>query len=320
MEERLTIRQFNDLSIEIYGTYEEPLFKATDIGNLFGIEKKDDSTFLTEDELDEILFTLQTSEAKEFKVWVRNVMKEIRKKEFEATIKAKDQLIKETLVKYQELVYEEINKPETVYVFTTDIVGVYKIGKTTNLNARKSSSNTLLTYDIKTVYEHNTHCSRLVEEIVHYILDRYRSNSNRELFRCDINYIKKIINIVANTVDTLKSSYQTISHDQLFSILNEKITTNYKPSKEPYHTNKLYKWLDDHIEAAGPNDYVDLKTICERFLDKEIVQPRTSCKYKHEIEKYIKEKYPDIQWEFRQLCVNLVRTRGWLYLRFKSIK
>lgn len=74
MEERLTIRQFNDLSIEIYGTYEEPLFKATDIGDLFGIEQNDDSTFLTEDELDEILFTLQTSEAKEFKVWVRNVM------------------------------------------------------------------------------------------------------------------------------------------------------------------------------------------------------------------------------------------------------
>jgi prophage antirepressor-like protein len=322
MEEKLIIRQFNNINIEIYGTYEEPLFKSQDISGLFGIEKNDDMLFLTDDDLDEILFTLQTPEAKEFRVWVRNIIKEIRKKgkdELEAKIKEKDQLLEHTLKKYQELVYEEINKPETVYVFTTDIVGVYKIGKTMNINARKSSSNTLLVYDIQTVYEHNTNCARLVEEIVHYILDHYRSNSNRELFRCDINYIKKIINIVANTVDTLKSSYQTISHDQLFSILNEKITTNYKPSKEPYHTNKLYKWLDDHIEAAGPNDYVDLKTLCERFLDKEIVQPRTSCKYKHEIEKYIKEKYPDIQWEFRQLCVNLVRTRGWLYLRFKSI-
>jgi len=30
----LLIKQFNDLDITIYGTYEEPLFKAKDIGNL----------------------------------------------------------------------------------------------------------------------------------------------------------------------------------------------------------------------------------------------------------------------------------------------
>jgi len=32
--DNLLIKQFNELDITIYGTYEEPLFKAKDIGNL----------------------------------------------------------------------------------------------------------------------------------------------------------------------------------------------------------------------------------------------------------------------------------------------
>ncbi len=32
-------KQFNGLNIQVYGTYEEPLFKAKAIGELLGIEK-----------------------------------------------------------------------------------------------------------------------------------------------------------------------------------------------------------------------------------------------------------------------------------------
>jgi len=34
----LLIKQFNDLNIQVYGTYEEPLFKAKDIGDLLDIK------------------------------------------------------------------------------------------------------------------------------------------------------------------------------------------------------------------------------------------------------------------------------------------
>ena len=37
--DNLLIKQFNGLNIQVYGTYEEPLFKAKDIGELLGIEK-----------------------------------------------------------------------------------------------------------------------------------------------------------------------------------------------------------------------------------------------------------------------------------------
>lgn len=38
-QDSLLLEKFNGLNVQIYGTYEEPLFKAKDIGNLLGIEK-----------------------------------------------------------------------------------------------------------------------------------------------------------------------------------------------------------------------------------------------------------------------------------------
>ena len=94
LETNLLVQQFNNLNIEIYGTYEEPLFKAKDIGNLLGIEKIRDTIskmdneskvlqiapagitgtsreqwFLTEDGLYEILFISRKPIAKQFRLW-----------------------------------------------------------------------------------------------------------------------------------------------------------------------------------------------------------------------------------------------------------
>lgn len=38
-EHQLLVKQFQHFNIEIYGTYEDPLFKAKDIGDLLGIKK-----------------------------------------------------------------------------------------------------------------------------------------------------------------------------------------------------------------------------------------------------------------------------------------
>ena len=45
-EDSLLVKQFNGLNIQVYGTYENPLFKAKDIGELLGIDKI--KSFLTE--------------------------------------------------------------------------------------------------------------------------------------------------------------------------------------------------------------------------------------------------------------------------------
>ena len=234
------------------------------------------------------------------------------------------------LIKFKELVYEEVDKIEYVYVFTTDKLGVYKIGKTINISGRKSSSNTLLTDDIIIIHQIKTNCCKLVEEVVHFVLDRYRSNSNRELFRCDINYIKSVVNIVGNTVDTLKSSFQTISQEQIFEKLNEKIGTNYTEQQtitapttnqnnvleEP---NEFHNWLDKHIkESTVSTDYIELKSICELYLDKENLPSKITSMYKKEIEKYIKEKFPRLNSEYRQHYISdSLRPRGWTFIKMQ---
>ena len=103
-EPNLLVKQFQDLNITIYGTYEDPLFKAKDIGDLLGIQNirqnikdldKDDvctiytidslgrqqeTNMLTENGLYEVLFTSRKEIAKQFKKWVYQVIKEIRLK------------------------------------------------------------------------------------------------------------------------------------------------------------------------------------------------------------------------------------------------
>ncbi|KAJ3063465.1 hypothetical protein HK102_008465, partial [Quaeritorhiza haematococci] len=97
----LVIKQFQDLNIQIYGTREDPLFKAKDIGNLLEIRNihtslgllndKDrvlrstytrggsqDAIFLTETGVYKLLFKSRKPIAEQFQDWVCSVIKEIR--------------------------------------------------------------------------------------------------------------------------------------------------------------------------------------------------------------------------------------------------
>jgi prophage antirepressor-like protein len=155
----LLVKQFNGLNIQVYGTYEDPLFKAKDIGDLLGIKNIRDTLsslddqckiklnvgttdvgnfsntwFLTEDGLYEVLFISRKAIAKQFRVWVRNIIKEIRKKgkyDLEEKLKEHKQLLQakeQELLKYKEKTYEEIEKTGHLYVIKTD--GGTKVGKT----------------------------------------------------------------------------------------------------------------------------------------------------------------------------------------------
>ena len=45
-EKRLLVKQFNGVNIQVYGTYEEPLFKAKDVGDLLEIKNITDTVSL----------------------------------------------------------------------------------------------------------------------------------------------------------------------------------------------------------------------------------------------------------------------------------
>jgi hypothetical protein len=98
-ENSLMTKEFKGLNIQVYGTHEEPLFKANDIGNLlemsniretissFNIKQRCDvsltdamgreqrTTFLTEQGLYKILMISRKPIAKHFQKWVRNIIK-----------------------------------------------------------------------------------------------------------------------------------------------------------------------------------------------------------------------------------------------------
>ena len=345
--DNLLIKQFNDLNITIYGTYEEPLFKAKDIGDLLGIKDvlstvKDfdndekglgyyptpggiqQMVMLKEQGLYKILMISRKPIAKQFQKWVFNIIKEIRLKgkyDLEEKLKEHQQLLQVTqqeLVKYKEKTYEEIEKTGHIYVIKTDAQGSYKVGKTKDaVNKRIRGLQTGNVDNIQVLLDFKTINPDLLEKNVHYILDRYRCNSNREFFDCDINYIKTVVAICGNILNTLKSTYQHISKDELFEKLaisgvNVDENTN-RVCPPPYNSVNadFYNWLDENV-IESHNSLLKLKDVCESYLDKKNVNSRLSHRIKLELELWIKSKFENIKYIYADSKFNGERYRGWV--------
>ena len=368
-ETSLMVKQFENLNITIYGTYENPLFKAKDIGDLLGIDKirktienldneckikinaptggvgtnNSDTWFLTEDGLYEVLFISRKPIAKQFKVWVRNVIKEIRLKgkyDLEEQLKLKDietqRLLEEKekqlqekeleLIKYKEKVYEEIEKTGHIYVIKTD--GGTKVGKTKDaVKKRIKGLQTGNMNDIQVLLDFKTSNADLLERTVHYILDRYRCNSNREFFDCDVNFIKTVVETIGKVIDTLKSCYQQITKEQILTKLSENgikinLEINSETGSEKTFVNEekeeseLYNWLNNNIEPTK-NGILRLKKICELYLDTDNVHAKLSNKIRLEIEKWIKTRYKNLNYQYKDSCLHGERYRGWIGLKLK---
>ena len=207
--DNLLVKQFNGLNIQVYGTYDEPLFKAKDIGNLLEMSNireviknfnnkqrcvsltdtafgKKEITFLTEQGLYKVLMRSRKKIAEQFQDWVCEVVEEIRKKgkyDLEEKLKEHQQLLQikelehqrtqQELVKYKEKTYEEIEKTGHIYVIKTD--GGTKVGKTKDtVNKRIRGLQTGNVDNIQVLLDFKTSNPDLLEKNVHYILDRYR--------------------------------------------------------------------------------------------------------------------------------------------------
>jgi prophage antirepressor-like protein len=285
-------KQFEHLNISIYGTYENPLFKAKDIGDLLEIKKitktienmddeckikinsptggvgtnNSDTWFLTEDGVYEVLFISKKPIAKKFKKWVRTLIKDIRQnsnKELQEQLQQQQKLLEY----YKEKVYEPIVLDQTVYVMSTDKDNVYKIGETgSNAKKRKNQMQTNCVEDIDILFEFKTCNSKVLENIVHNILEKYRY-SGREHFLCNLDYIKMIISIVGKVFNTCKSTSQNISHKEIIEKIEmnvqikensiSKIKLNKKKHKNKYVPDLLQEDFDDLTITLFPEHVTD---------------------------------------------------------------
>ena len=359
--DNLLIKQFNDLDITIYGTCEEPLFKAKDIGDLLEMSNireviknfnerqkvvsltdtlggQQNTTFLTEQGLYKVLMRSRKKIAEQFQDWVCEVVEEIRKKgkyDLEEKLKEHQQLLqikelehqrtRQELIKYKEKTYEEIEKTGHIYVIKTD--GGTKVGKTKDtVNKRIRGLQTGNVNNIEILLDFKTSNPDLLEKCAHYILDRYRCNSNREFFDCDINYIKTIVEICGNVINTLKSTYQHISKDEIVEKLKSNgvktdVTGKFENKSDSYESDKqddsnFYNWLEENI-VYKENSLLQTKDVCELYLGKSNIYSKELSNFKKEIERWIKGKYRDkrVQWEYSTVRIGDKSYKGWKDLK-----
>ncbi len=254
--------------------------------NLGGAGLNKETVMLNVDTFKNLCMLTRTNQGKQIRkyyVKLENVYNEIindeiqqSKRELEENkrqLEERNKQIEETqreLHLYKQKTYEEIEKTGHVYIIRTD--GGYKVGKTKDINNRVKGLQTGNNREIEVVFDFKTSNSDLLEKNVHYILDRYRCNSNREFFDCNPEYIKRIITVVGSTIDTLKSCYKHISNDELTKRLESgvKFTINDKTDRPPEYNAEnvdFCNWLDKNIRERH-NNLLNLKDVCESYLDK----------------------------------------------------
>jgi P4 family phage/plasmid primase-like protien len=89
-----------------------------------------------------------------------------------------------------------------------------------------------------------------------------------------------------------------------------------KTNEYRQENNDFYNWLEENIEYKE-GDVIQLKDICQTYLGKTKVHSSLSTKFRKEIEKYIKEKYKNVKWEFQHVWVDDKSVRGWKDLQLK---
>ena len=238
------------------------MFKAKDIGDLLEMKNireviknfndkqkvvsltdtlggQQNTTFLTEQGLYKVIMRSRKPIAEQFQDWVCEVIEEIRKTgkyELEEQLKEKEL----ELTKYKEKIYEEIEKTGHVYVIKMD--GGYKVGKTKDaVIKRVKGMQTANVNNIVIMLDYECSNADLLEKCVHYILERYRCNNNREFFDCNVDYIIEIVTIIGCIIDTLKSMYQHISIDDIKNKIEERLLVN-------LNNNHNIIENDEHIE------------------------------------------------------------------------
>ncbi|KAJ3056105.1 hypothetical protein HK102_011244 [Quaeritorhiza haematococci] len=317
--------------------------------------------YLTEVGLYRIILASRKPFAKQFKKWVCSVIKEIRltgqyqlqkqvyeskakliefqeekaaieaivleaeaaRKEAEAKAAEEQKRREELELKLQKRTYEPIEKTGHVYVIETD--GGIKVGKTKkDVPCRIKGMQTGNRNDIRILLDFKTSNPDLLERTAHYILDRYRSNSNREFFDCDTEHIKRVVILAGNTIDTLKSMYENISADEFITRVNQNagISMCWQDDvqvPDPCDNDELGDFIEAHCEL-GDGFQLEQDAFVEAYTQNQVrgrkLSQTESVKIKTEMSKRFGTQ------NHRNDFISLkdgMRPRGWRGLRLKEV-
>lgn len=89
-----------------------------------------------------------------------------------------------------------------------------------------------------------------------------------------------------------------------------------KTNEYRQENSEFYTWLEDNVEYKQ-DQILKLDDVCQLYIGKK-VGPRIMTKHKKEIEKYVKEKYKNLNFEYQKGSFNDQHYRGWLHLAVKD--
>ena len=113
--------------------------------------------------------------------------------------------------------YEEVPKTDSVYVNKENAEAHsdrHKFGRAADARRRSSSLNTGSARGSEMIYVRATSNAALVEDVVHAVLKRY--HVAREHYQCRVEHTMDVADVACIVVDTLASSYEFISREDLF--------------------------------------------------------------------------------------------------------
>ena len=124
--------------------------------------------------------------------------------------------------------------------------------------------------------------------------------------------------VVGSTIDTLKSCYKHISNDELTKRLESgvKFTINDKTDRPPEYNAEnvdFCNWLDKNIRERH-NSLLNLKDVCESYLDKKNIHSSVANRIRIDLESWIRRRFDNIRYIYTDSSLNGIRYKGWIGL------
>lgn len=183
--------------------------------------------------------------------------------------------------------YQEYEKTGNIYILRVESGGPLKIGRSKNVSKRVGSLQCGHHEKIEVLYVFSTSNDVLLERIIHVVLEKYRCNSGREFFNCNFTFAKNALMFIGNAFETLMSSLQDITLDEIFV----KFKLKFEEHKMDLEVNNSLmdvtgtdeqsdfdKWLRKNI-VVNQNAVLNLTDICKGYLGKK-APSRIASKYK----------------------------------------
>jgi len=311
------IRNFENnnchIDISIRGTYENPLFRANDIGEILGIvqirntiQNFDETekvsqifetqggpqnvSFLTEKGLYKLLFRSRSPLAEKFQDWVCEVIKEIRingqyklqqqLKEKEKELEETQGLLKDKIIEAEELRNKE--KPPKIYIYnidpTSDKLNL-KIGYTKDVYDRikpyrQISKNGKIEFS-KPFQGSNVNI-KTIENYIHNVLSKYRVKD--EVFDIDIETAKLVLIYIVSISEIIELNEEREIKNKLQKIVEfiTDIKDNHKISISTIEISTQTDEIEEipNVLPVAIIEKNERTILFNRFIDEEcIVHP-----------------------------------------------